>query len=88
MRPANPLLWSIVDGQLIVQHTKGTVKLWDKDVTGNKAKADMLWPRLVEAKAGKKNPIDSLLGKSVLDAPAPKTSASYSLDPARPWHKL
>jgi YHS domain-containing protein len=88
VRPANPLLWSILDGQLIVQHTKGAVELWDKDATGNKAKADMLWPRLVEAKAGKKNPIDSLLGKSVLDAPAPKTSASYSPDPTRPWHKL
>src|SRR5688572_5163920 len=88
VRPANPLLWSIVDGQLIAQHTKGAVELWDKDVTGNKVKSDKLWPRLVEAKAGKKNPIDSLLGKSVLDAPAPKTSVSYSPDPARPWHKL
>jgi YHS domain-containing protein len=66
VRPANPLLWSIVDGQLIVQHTKGAVELWDKDVTGNKAKADKLWPRLVEAKAGAKNPVDSLLGRSVL----------------------
>jgi YHS domain-containing protein len=67
VRPANPLLWSIVDGQLIVQHTKGAVELWEKDVTGNKAKADKYWPRLVEAKAGRKDPIDSLLGKSVLD---------------------
>jgi hypothetical protein len=25
-----------------------------------------LWPRLVEAKADKKNPVDGLLGKSVL----------------------
>lgn len=66
VRPANPLLWSIVDGQLIVQHTKGAEELWDKDVAGNKAKADMLWPRLVEAKAGSKNPVDSLLGRSVL----------------------
>jgi YHS domain-containing protein len=66
VRPANPLLWSIVDGQLIVQHTKGAVELWDKDVAGNKAKADRLWPRLVEAKAGLKNPVDRLLGKSVL----------------------
>ncbi len=66
VRPANPLLWSIVDGQLIVQHTKGAVELWDKNVTGNKAKADNFWPRLVEVKAGKKNPVDSLLGKSVL----------------------
>src|ERR1043166_6868778 len=66
VRPANPLLWSIVDGQLIVQHTKGAVELWTRDVPGNKAKADQFWPRLVEAKAGKKNPVDSLLGKSVL----------------------
>ena len=66
MRPANPLLWSIVDGQLILQHTKGAAELWEKDVPGNKAKADRFWPRLVEAKAGQKNPVDSLLGKSVL----------------------
>lgn len=66
VRPANPLLWSLVDGQLIVQHTKGAVELWEQDVTGNKAKADKLWPRLVEVKAGQKNPVDSLLGKSVL----------------------
>jgi YHS domain-containing protein len=65
VRPANPKLWSIVDGQLIVQHTKGAVDLWNKDVPANKARADVNWPRLVEAKAGKKNPIDSLLGKSV-----------------------
>jgi len=66
VRPANPLLWSIVDGQLIVQHTKGAVELWQKDVPGNKAKADKYWPRLVEAKAGVKDPVDSLLGRSVL----------------------
>ncbi|MBL9127340.1 MAG: hypothetical protein JNL97_06825 [Verrucomicrobiales bacterium] len=66
VRPANPLLWSIVDGRLVVQHTKGAVELWEKDVPGNKRKADRLWPRLVEAKAGRKHPIDSLLGKSVL----------------------
>ncbi len=67
VRPANPLVWSIVDGQLIVQHTKGADELWQKDVPGNKAKADKYWPLLVEAKAGKKHPIDSLLGKSVID---------------------
>jgi YHS domain-containing protein len=88
VRPANPLLWSIVDGQLVVQHTRGAVELWEKDVHGNKAKADMLWPRLVEVKAGRRNPIDSLLGKSVLDTQTPKPSARYSPDPARPWLKL
>lgn len=67
VRPANPLLWSIVDGQLIVQHTKGADELWQKDVAGNKTKADKYWPLLVEAKAGKKDPTDSLLGKSVLN---------------------
>ena len=66
VRPANPLLWSIVDGQLIVQHNKGAVQLWEKDVKGNKEKADRFWPRLVEVKAGKRNPVDSLLGRSVL----------------------
>jgi len=66
VRPANPLIWSVVDGQLIVQHTTGAAELWAKDIPANKAKADKLWPRLVEVKAGKKNPIDSLLGKSVL----------------------
>jgi YHS domain-containing protein len=67
VRPANPLIWSIVDGQLIVQHTKGADELWKKDVAGNKAKADKYWPHLVTAKAGRKDPVDSLLGKSVLD---------------------
>lgn len=67
VRPADPLLWSIVDGQLIVQHTKSAAELWAKDMSGNKAKADKYWPRLVEVKAGKKDPIDGLLGKSVLD---------------------
>ena len=67
VRPANPLIWSIVDGQLIVQHAKGAAALWEKDVAGNKAKADRYWPLLTQAKAGKKDPIDSLLGKSVLN---------------------
>lgn len=66
VRPADPRLWSIVDGQLIVQHTKGAVELWEKDVKGNKAKADVNWPKLVEIKAGQKDPSDSLFGKSVL----------------------
>lgn len=66
VRPANPLIWSIVDGQLVVQHTKGAAELWAKDVTGNKSKADKYWPKLVAVKAGKKDPVDSLLGKSVL----------------------
>ncbi|MFO1512847.1 MAG: YHS domain-containing (seleno)protein [Verrucomicrobiota bacterium] len=72
VRPANPHIWSIVDGQLIVQHTKGADELWQKDVAGNKAKADKYWPALVTAKAEKKDPVDSLLGKSVLNLAAIK----------------
>jgi YHS domain-containing protein len=66
VRPITPGLWSIVDGQLVLQHSKGAVELWEKDVTGNKVKADKFWPRLVIAKAGKKNPVDGLLSRSVL----------------------
>ncbi len=66
VRPVKPEFWSIVDGRLILQHSKGAVELWEKDIPGNTTKADRLWPRLVEAKAGKSDPIDSLLGRSVL----------------------
>ena len=72
VRPADPLIWSIVEGQLILQHTKGAAELWEKDVKGNKTKADKYWPLLIEAKAGKKNPIDGLLPKSVLNLTAGK----------------
>lgn len=66
VRPIDPRLWSIIDGQLVLQHSKGAVELWEKDAPKNKMKADQYWPRLVAAKAGQKNPIDSLLGRSVL----------------------
>ena len=66
VRPISPELWSIVDGSLILQHSKGAVELWEKDIPGNKAKAEKYWPRLVVAKAGKKDPLDSLFGSSVL----------------------
>jgi YHS domain-containing protein len=72
VRPANPLIWSVVDGRLIVQHTKGASDLWEKDVQGNKAKADKFWPLLIEAKAGQKNPIDGLFSNSVLNLAAIK----------------
>ncbi len=67
VRPANPLIWSIVGGKLIVQHTKGADELWKKDIAGNKKKADKYWPPLVQAKAGKRDPVDGLFGDSVLD---------------------
>jgi len=66
VRPVTPTLWSVVEGRLILQHSKGAVELWVKDVLGNKARAEKYWPRLVEAKAGGKDPVDSLFGASVL----------------------
>lgn len=66
VRPVRPDIWSIVDGRLILQHSPGAVELWEKDIPGNKSKADLYWPKLVVAKAGKKKPLDGLLGKSVL----------------------
>lgn len=66
VRPADPSVWSIVDGQLIVQNSKSAMELWEKDVAGSKQKADRNWPLLVAKKAGAKDPVDSLLSKSVL----------------------
>lgn len=66
VRPVKPSLWSVVDGQLILQHSTGAVELWEKDIPGNKARAERFWPQLVQVKAGEKDPVDSLLGPSVL----------------------
>lgn len=66
VRPVDPRFWSIVDGRLILQHSKRAVELWERDVSGNKARADRYWPRLVQKKAGVRNPIDRRSGKSVL----------------------
>ncbi len=67
VRPADPLIWSIVSGKLVVQHTKDADELWKKDIAGNKTKADKYWPYLIQAKAGKRDPLDGLFGSSVLD---------------------
>ncbi len=66
VRPVKPSLWSVVDGQLILQHSTGAVELWEKDIPGNKTRAERFWPQLVQVKAGKKDPVDGLLGPSVL----------------------
>jgi YHS domain-containing protein len=66
VRPVKPEHWSIVDERLILQHSQGAVELWEKDIPGNRVRADRFWPRLVEVKAGKKDPVDGLFGASVL----------------------
>src|SRR5438034_8218786 len=55
VRPDDPLLWSVVAGQLIVQHTKGAAELWETDVAVNKAKANRYGPHRGEGKAGRKD---------------------------------
>lgn len=44
---ADPTVFEIVDGQLLV-FTNADYKRFDEDVAGNKAKADANWPGLVE----------------------------------------
>ena len=39
--------WEIIDGRLILQYSKDIVKLFRKDTSGNFAKAEANWPKLV-----------------------------------------
>lgn len=45
---ADPTVWQIVDGQLLVFTNKSYKLQFNADVAGNKAKADANWPGLVE----------------------------------------
>jgi YHS domain-containing protein len=53
-RPVNPEYWNIVDGHLILQHSKGAWELFNKDIPKFKAEADMQWPPIMKENAGKK----------------------------------
>jgi YHS domain-containing protein len=53
-RPVNPEYWNIVDGHLILQHSKGAWELFNKDIPKFKAEADIKWPPIKEQNAGKK----------------------------------
>lgn len=44
--PINVNTFSIVDNRLVIQHNDRAVKGWNKDVTGNLAKADKYWPKV------------------------------------------
>lgn len=58
LRPIDPTIFQIVDGRLILQHTQDAFKQYNKDVTGNTAKADKNWPRQVKKHAGRKIKFD------------------------------
>jgi YHS domain-containing protein len=53
-RPVNPEYWNIVDGHLILQHSKGAWELFNKDIPKFKMQADEQWPPIQKENAGKK----------------------------------
>jgi YHS domain-containing protein len=53
-RPVNPEYWNIVDGHLILQHSKGAWDLFNKDIPKFKMQADGQWPPIMKDNAGKK----------------------------------
>jgi len=58
LRPVDPAIFQFVDGRLILQHTKDAYDQFNKDITGNTAKADGYWPIEVKKHAGKKVKFD------------------------------
>ena len=58
LRPVDPTIFQLVNGRLILQHTKDAFDQFNKDVAGNTAKADGYWPIEVKKHAGKKIKFD------------------------------
>ncbi|MEK6701454.1 MAG: YHS domain-containing (seleno)protein [Planctomycetota bacterium] len=44
--PANPQIWQLVDGRLVLQHTPEAFRLFNQDLAANDAKARKYWPGL------------------------------------------
>ncbi len=51
LSPIDPHFFQILDGRLVLQHNEKAWKLWNEDVKGNLAKADVNWPGLVKENA-------------------------------------
>lgn len=58
VRPVNPEIFSIENGRLMLQHTQEAFDLFNEDVNGNIAKADVKWPVVEARKAGHKVKFD------------------------------
>ena len=58
LRPVDPTIFDVIDGRLILQHTKDAYDQFHKDLQGNIAKADGYWPKEVKKHAGKKVKFD------------------------------
>jgi len=58
LRPVDPEIFQIVNGRLILQHTKDAFDQFNKDLAGNTGKADNNWPGQIKKHAGKKIKFD------------------------------
>jgi len=58
LRPVNPEIFDVIDGRLILQHTKDAYDQFHKNLNGNIMKADNNWPDQVKKHAGKKVKFD------------------------------
>ena len=58
LRPVNPEIFDVIDGRLILQHTKDAYDQFHKNLDGNIMKADGNWPDQVKKHAGKKVKFD------------------------------
>jgi len=65
LRPVDPTIFQLVDGRLILQHTKDAFDQFNKDVAGNTAKADGYWPIAEKKHAGKKVKFDKPAQRAV-----------------------
>lgn len=46
--PTDPLIYQIIDGRLVLQHTDEAYRLFNRDAAANLGRADANWPRLVD----------------------------------------
>ena len=53
LRPVDPMIYQIVNGRLILQHTQEAYDLFNKDLVASTAKADKNWPLIVANHVGK-----------------------------------
>jgi YHS domain-containing protein len=58
LRPVDPEIFDVIEGRLILQHTKDAYNQFHKNLNGNIMKADNNWPEQVKKHAGKKVKFD------------------------------
>ena len=58
LRPINPEIFDVIDGKLILQHSKDAYTQFHKDLAYNITKANGNWPGQIKKHAGKKIKFD------------------------------